>query len=98
VFISEKRPSLSLLQDIPLTNLNAHVLGSAMRSIDGVRPREKFLAYAKSMLTWAYSNSHESGLVVPAPWWPQIEPPQPSTEEIDKMRANAAKLRSRKTG
>jgi len=50
------------------------------------------------MLTWAYSNSHESGFVVPAPWWPQIEPPYSSTEEIDKLRANAEKLRLRKTG
>jgi hypothetical protein len=51
-FIAEKRPSLAILQDTPLTGLNAHVLGSAVRAIDGVRPREKFLAYAKSMLTW----------------------------------------------
>jgi hypothetical protein len=97
-FIAEKRPSLTTLQDIPLTDLNAHILGSAVRAINGVRPREKFLAYAKSMLTWAYSNSHESGLVVPAPWWPQIEPPQPSTEEIGKMQADAERLRARKTG
>jgi integrase len=97
-FSAAKRPSLTVLQDIPLTALNAHVLGSAIRAINGVRPREKFLAYAKSMLTWAYSNSHESGFVVPAPWWPQIEPPQPSSEEISMMQANAEKLRSRKTG
>jgi hypothetical protein len=50
------------------------------------------------MLTWAYSNSHESGFAAPAPWWPQIEAPQPSTEEIEKMRSDAEKLRSRKTG
>jgi len=50
------------------------------------------------MLTWAYSNSPKSGFVVPAPWWPQIEPPQPSSEEISIMQANAEKLRSRKTG
>lgn len=96
-FVAEKRPSLAILQDIPLTGLNAHVLGSGIRAINGVRPREKFLTYAKSMLTWAYSNSHESGFVVPAPWWPQIEPPHPSAEEIEKMRADAEKLRSRKT-
>jgi integrase len=97
-FSAAKRPSLVVLQNVPLTALNAHVLGSAIRAINGVRPREKFLAYAKSMLTWAYSNSHESGFVVAAPWWPKIEPPQPSSEEISKMQANAEKLRSRKTG
>ena len=45
-FIAEKRPSLTILQDIPLTDLSAHILGSAVRAINGVRPREKFLAYA----------------------------------------------------
>src|ERR1700723_3257865 len=82
----------------PLLQLAVKLLGALPVDAAGVRPREKFLAYAKSMLTWAYSNSHESGFVGPAPWWPQIEPPQPSSEEISKMQANAEKLRSRKTG
>jgi hypothetical protein len=111
-FDPEKRPSLVRLQKMKLVDMTAHDLGEAMRGIKaeppaksgsqkkpkkgGVRPREKFLTYSKAMLGWAFSNSNESGFVVAVPWWPEIEPPQASPDEVDSMEADAAKLSVRK--
>src|SRR5665213_2239859 len=97
-FDPTKRPSLSALQSMKLTDIGAHEFGAALRGIKGIRPREKFLTYAKAMLSWAYSNSHDSGFVIPAPWWAQIEPPAPSADELEGMEADGIKLRARKVG
>jgi len=97
LFNADKRPSLAILQDIRITELNAHILGTAMRAIQKRRPREKFLAYAKSMLNWAYSNSDQSGLVITTPWWPQLQVPSLAEDEVNKMEAGQLKLIRRKT-
>jgi hypothetical protein len=97
-FVAEKRPSLAKLQNMKLVDITAHEFGEALRGIAGIRPREKFLTYAKAMLGWAYSNSHDSGFVIPSPWWTQIEPPQASADELNDMEADGVKLRARKVG
>jgi hypothetical protein len=97
LFDRSKRPSLAVLQDLKITELDAHNLGAAHRGIAHRRPREKFLTYAKSMLGWAYSNSHLTGLIIPAPWWTEMKPVDLSADEIEKMETNRAKLIKRKS-
>lgn len=96
VFNPDKRPSLAILQQMPITELNAHLLGAVVRAIGKRRPREKFLAYAKSMLNWAYSNSDLSGLVITTPWWPQLKLPSLPDQEVEDMEAGQRKLALRK--
>jgi len=97
IFDASKRPSLAVLQDMRITELDAHNLGAAHRAIAHRRPREKFLTYAKSMLGWAYSNSHITGLIIPARWWSEMKPVDLSADEIEKMEVNRAKLIKRKS-
>lgn len=104
VFDASKRPSLSTMQGMSLStmqgmslnDLDAEVLGDAMRAIEHRRPREKFLAYAKSALSWAYSNIHKSGFKPTGTWWTEIEPPELDKEGIKKFKAFHAVLLDRK--
>jgi hypothetical protein len=63
----------------------------SMQAVDDIHKahtpaREKFLTYLKSALNWVYSNSNRrraSGLsAVDNAWWNQINPPDPSDEEL----------------
>jgi hypothetical protein len=97
LFDPKKRPSLAVLQDMKITDLDAHTLGTAHRAIKHRRPREKFLTYAKSMLGWAYSNSDQTGLRIPTPWWTEIKPVDLNKDEIKKMEIIRDRLQERKS-
>jgi hypothetical protein len=102
VFDPDKRPSLAVLQNMRIAELNAHILGTVMLGIAKRRPREKFLAYTKTMLNWAYSNSASSGLIISTPWWPPMKVPSlpveddADTNEAEVMEAEQLKLTERK--
>jgi hypothetical protein len=44
----KKRPSLAVLQDMWITDLNARLLGTVMRAVKHRRPREKFCLTRKA--------------------------------------------------
>jgi hypothetical protein len=101
MFVAAKRPSQAILQNMPITMLNAHLLGTVMRAIEHRRPREKFLSYAKTMLNLAYSNSDLSGLINVTPWWANLMVPSKSAsdeegKEVKKMEADNLILMQRK--
>jgi hypothetical protein len=95
-FVAKKRPSLAAFQNTKLTEIYTPAFVAAMCGIKGIRPREKFLTYAKAMLSWAYSSPQNSGFAITAPWWPEIEPPAPAVAEVESMEADEVKLTARK--
>lgn len=94
-FDPDKRPSLAPLQTLRLDAIDAAKLGAAVRGIEHRRARAKFLAYAKSALTWSLSNTHRSGLNGSA-WWNDVRPPDLEPEEIATLSASRSKLARRK--
>jgi|GEM_PF-2818534 len=90
-FVVKKRPSLEAWQDKRVDDMTAADLVQAQLGIKTRRPREKLVAYYKTMMDWANSNSHKSGLRAAAPWWPFAEPIDPSTEEVEDMLARKAR-------
>jgi hypothetical protein len=96
-FDPSKRPSLATLQNRPLNKLDAEVFGDAMRAIEGRRPREKFLSFSKTFLSWAYSNVHQTGFKPGGPWWRELQPRELNKKEREDLKKQAKVLKARKT-
>jgi hypothetical protein len=95
-FVSSKRPSLSILQNKPLNKLDIEIVGNAMRAIEGRRPREKFLNYTKTFLSWAYSSVHQTGFKPAGPWWRELQPRELNRKEVNELKIQVAILKGRK--
>jgi hypothetical protein len=95
-FDASKRPSLAPMQNMLLNELDAEVIGDAMHGIKDRRPREKYLAYAKSALSWAYSNARKTGFKPTGAWWSEIQPPEVEGKNLTKLKIDQAILHNRK--
>lgn len=85
------KPEFASWQKLKLTELSPMHLIKLLKDIHaarGHRAVEKAAAYVKAALSWALSQrSIESDLAGAMPWWPPIQPPQPTEDEIDvKLR------------
>jgi hypothetical protein len=60
------------------------------------RPREKLLAYAKSALSWAYSNARKTGFKPTGARWSEIQPPEVEGKNLTKLKIDQAILHNRK--